>query len=247
MDFIKKALQLIFIVFSFYSSLAQIQIGGFYRFGQLNAGMSNPWFSSKKSNMGAHLKYYFHQKMNIKVCFDKQLISENSINITYLDKHQWKLSSSHFIYANLKNDLAPIYNHYYTSRFNFTHQFHIKKQLSKRIHVKFSPTLVHFNLVNHKEIAHDQFYLGSEFTKRLGRKSYVLIKYFLPMQQYLEESSNFLKIAYVFPIHNSKLEFSLSNHLSSYITENSALTEAKWNQGAVNLGIKYLYFLNKKS
>ena len=80
MDFIKKNLQLIFIIFSFHSSMAQTEIGGFYRFGQLNAGMTNPWFSSKESNLGMNLKYHFSKKIALQITFDKQLISENEVH-----------------------------------------------------------------------------------------------------------------------------------------------------------------------
>lgn len=213
----------------------------FYRFGRVNAGLQNSWYSYKESNLGLFIRYGISKYLTLQIGFDKYTNNESYLQIHWLTKNHWHIASKHIIEHTFDQSLASIYNEYYTSRFNFGHQIQVEKEFSDQFTIQLAPTLLHFNLVEDINIPHDQFYLGIIFKYSVTEKSFLVTEFFLPIQHYENHEANSLNLSYSFPFYQGSLQFSLTNNQSSFLIKNISQSMQPWNKGFVHIGIRYTY------
>jgi len=81
------------------------------------------------------------------------------------------------IYKSLK-DAVTTYQPYVSDKFSFAHQVLVASKLNDYLSIQFTPTLIHYNMVEHKTIPNDFYSLGTGFRLRISPRVNITTEYY---------------------------------------------------------------------
>lgn len=131
----------------------------------------------------------------------------------------------------------PERDNFFSSRLFYTHQVMIARRFSPSFAAQLMPTLVHRNLVETPDIAHDVFALGGALRYQLTHHLAIQAEgYYIPNGQLAEQYTMPLSIGVDIETKGHQFQLSLSNSFG--MTEKIFITETaqSWLDGGIGLG-----------
>ena len=155
-----------------------------HRFGTINQGSYN-LFGLDQATMRIGLDYGINSRLMIgggRSTYEKQydaFVKYRIIRQQSGDRNI-PLSVSYAgttIYKSLK-DVVTTYEPYKTDRLSFAHQVLVASKLNDYLSIQFTPTLIHYNMVEHKTIPNDFYSLGTSFRLRVSPRVNITTEYY---------------------------------------------------------------------
>jgi len=155
-----------------------------HRFGTINQGGYN-LFGLDQATMRIGLDYGITSKLMVGVgrsTYEKQYDAFVKYRIIRQQsgEHNIPLSVSYAgtgIYKSLK-DVVTTYEPYKTDKLSFAHQILVASKLNDYLSIQFTPTLIHYNMVEHKTIPNDFYSLGTGFRLRVSPRVNITTEYY---------------------------------------------------------------------
>lgn len=216
-----------------------------HRFGTLNSGAYDFFGLDYSSNQLA-LEYGFSDKLMSGVSrstFEKTFASflKYSIIRQCNGTRNIPVSLSFFsgIYVNSLKWTETNRKNFFSSRLSYVHQILIARKFSPGFSAQISPTLVHRNLVENKDIPNDFFALGIAIRQKLTVRTSINIEYFLiPEISKINTGERFSPLSIGFDIETGGHVFQVFLTNSFTMNEHNFLTETSdnWLKGGIHPG-----------
>jgi hypothetical protein len=155
-----------------------------HRFGAINQGGYN-FFGLDQATMRLGLDYGINSKLMIGIgrsTFEKQYDAFFKYRIIrqQTGKHHIPFSLSYassLIYKSLRDALTT-YTPYVSDKFSYTHQILLASKLNDYFSLQLSPTLIHYNMVDNKNIPNDFYSFGLGFRQRISKRVNITTEYY---------------------------------------------------------------------
>ena len=155
-----------------------------HRFGTINQGAYN-LFGLDQATMRIGLDYGINSRLMVgggRSTFEKQYDAFFKYRILRQQTGERNIPlsvslASTMIYKSLK-DVVTTYEPYKTDRLSFAHQLLVASKLSDYLSIQFTPTVVHYNMVEHKTIPNDFYSLGTGFRLRVSPRVNITTEYY---------------------------------------------------------------------
>jgi hypothetical protein len=155
-----------------------------HRFGAINQGGYN-FFGLDQATMRLGLDYGINSKLMIGIgrsTFEKQYDAFFKYRIIrqQTGKHHIPFSLSYassLIYKSLR-DAVTTYTPYVSDKFSYTHQILLASKLNDYFSLQLSPTLIHYNMVDNKNIPNDFYSFGLGFRQRISKRVNITTEYY---------------------------------------------------------------------
>jgi hypothetical protein len=155
-----------------------------HRFGSINQGGYN-LFGLDQATMRLGLDYGINSKLMVGVgrsTFEKQYDAFVKYRLLrqQTGERNIPLSVSYAgtaIYKSLK-DVVTTYEPYKTDKLSFAHQILIASKVNDYFSIQLTPTVVHYNMVEHQGMPNDFYSLGTGFRLRLSPRVNLTSEYY---------------------------------------------------------------------
>lgn len=155
-----------------------------HRFGTINQGSYN-LFGLDQATMRIGLDYGINSRLMVgggRSTYEKQYDAFFKYRLIRQQTGERNIPlsvslASTMIYKSLK-DVVTTYEPYKTDRLSFAHQLLVASKLSDYLSIQFTPTVVHYNMVEHKTIPNDFYSLGTGFRLRVSPRVNITTEYY---------------------------------------------------------------------
>lgn len=155
-----------------------------HRFGTINQGGYN-FYGLDQATMRLGLDYGINSRLMVGIgrsTYEKQYDGFLKYRIIRQQSGERNipLSVSYAgtaIYKSLK-DAVTTYQPYVSDKFSFAHQVLVASKLNDYLSIQFTPTLIHYNMVEHKTIPNDFYSLGTSFRLRISPRVNITTEYY---------------------------------------------------------------------
>ena len=155
-----------------------------HRFGTINQGAYN-LFGLDQATMRIGFDYGINSRLMVgggRSTYEKQYDAFFKYRILRQQTGERNIPlsvslASTMIYKSLK-DVVTTYEPYKTDRLSFAHQLLVASKLSDYLSIQFTPTVVHYNMVEHKTIPNDFYSLGTGFRLRVSPRVNITTEYY---------------------------------------------------------------------
>jgi hypothetical protein len=155
-----------------------------HRFGTINQGGYN-FYGLDQATMRLGLDYGINSRLMVGIgrsTYEKQYDGFLKYRIIRQQSGEKNipLSVSYAgtaIYKSLK-DAVTTYQPYVSDKFSFAHQVLVASKLNDYLSIQFTPTLIHYNMVEHKTIPNDFYSLGTGFRLRISPRVNITTEYY---------------------------------------------------------------------
>ena len=155
-----------------------------HRFGTINQGAYN-LFGLDQATMRIGLDYGINSRWMVGVgrsTFEKQYDAFFKYRIIRQQTGERNIPlsvslASTMIYKSLK-DVVTTYVPYKTDKLSYAHQVLLASKVNDYFSLQFTPTLVHYNMVEHQGTPNDFYSLGTSFRLRVSPRINITSEYF---------------------------------------------------------------------
>ena len=155
-----------------------------HRFGTINQGAYN-LFGLDQATMRIGLDYGINSRLMVgggRSTYEKQYDAFFKYRIIRQQTGERNIPlsvslASTMIYKSLK-DVVTTYEPYKTDKLSFAHQLLVASKLNDYLSIQFTPTVVHYNMVEHKTIPNDFYSLGTGFRLRVSPRVNITTEYY---------------------------------------------------------------------
>jgi hypothetical protein len=212
-----------------------------HRFGTINQGGYN-LFGLDQATMRLGLDYGINSKLMVglgRSTFEKQydaFVKYRIIRQQTGDRNI-PLSVSYAgtaIYKSLK-DAPTTYEPYISDKFSFAHQILIASKFNDYFSLQFTPTVVHYNMVEHQGTPNDFYSLGTSFRVRVSPRVNITSEYYYRIDK-LTGFYNPLTIGVDIETGGHVFQLHVTN--STGMTERTFINETtgSWGKGDLRFG-----------
>jgi hypothetical protein len=212
-----------------------------HRFGTINQGGYN-LFGLDQATMRLGLDYGINSKLMVglgRSTYEKQYDAFVKYRIIRQQTGELNipLSVSYAgtaIYKSLK-DAATTYEPYISDKFSFAHQILIASKFNDYFSLQFTPTVVHYNMVEHQGTPNDFYSLGTGFRLRVSPRVNITSEYYYRIDK-LTGFYNPLTIGVDIETGGHVFQLHVTN--STGMTERTFINETtgSWGKGDLRFG-----------
>mgnify|MGYP001216368276 FL=1 len=139
---------------------------------------------------------------------------------TYLKQWQYdQLKKKEFVFSN---------------QLSYTHQILIARKINRRLTLQFSPTIVHYNLVDIKNESNDKYSLGIGGRQKLTKRISLNAEYFQQLND--KRTNNVLSLGFDIETGGHVFQLHLSNSSAMIDSEFITKTSGDWLDGDIYFG-----------
>lgn len=212
-----------------------------HRFGTINQGAYN-LFGLDQATMRIGLDYGINSRLMVgggRSTYEKQYDAFFKYKIIRQQTGERNIPlsvslASTMIYKSLK-DVVTTYEPYKTDRLSFAHQLLVASKLNDYLSVQFTPTVVHYNMVEHQGMPNDFYSLGSGFRLRVSPRVNITSEYYYRIDK-LNGFYNPLTIGVDIETGGHVFQLHVTN--STGMTERTFINETtgSWGKGDLRFG-----------
>lgn len=212
-----------------------------HRFGTINQGSYN-LFGLDQATMRIGLDYGINSRFMVgggRSTYEKQYDAFFKYRIIRQQTGERNIPlsvslASTMIYKSLK-DVVTTYEPYKTDKLSFAHQLLVASKLNDYLSIEFTPTVVHYNMVEHQGMPNDFYSLGTGFRLRVSPRVNITSEYYYRIDK-LTGFYNPLTIGVDIETGGHVFQLHVTN--STGMTERTFINETSgsWGKGDLRFG-----------
>ena len=122
----------------------------------------------------------------------------------------------------------------FSNQLSYTHQILIARKINRRLTLQFTPTIVHYNLVDIKNESNDKFSLGIGGRQKLTKRISINTEYFHQLND--KRTNNVLSLGFDIETGGHVFQLHLSNSSAMIDSEFISKTSGSWLKGDIYFG-----------
>lgn len=220
------------------TSAGVLQFNIQHRFGPLNSGLYN-LYGLDNAQVRLSLDYGIKDWLSVSVgrsSFLKIIDLNSKIRLKRQVKNGFPVAivfnSASYIkqwkYAQLEKEFV------FSNQLSYTNQFLIARKINRNLTLQFSPTMIHYNLVENLDESNDKYSLGIGGRLKLTRRTSINAEYFLQFND--KRNANVLSLGFDIETGGHIFQLHMSNSSAMIDPNFITKTEGQWLQGDVYFG-----------
>ena len=220
------------------TSAGVLQFNIQHRFGPLNSGLYN-LYGLDNAQVRLSLDYGIKDWLSVSVgrsSFLKIIDLNSKIRLKRQVKNGFPVAivfnSASYIkqwkYAQLEKEFV------FSNQLSYTNQFLIARKINRNLTLQFSPTMIHYNLVENLDESNDKYSSGIGGRLKLTRRTSINAEYFLQFND--KRNANVLSLGFDIETGGHIFQLHMSNSSAMIDPNFITKTEGQWLQGDVYFG-----------
>lgn len=212
-----------------------------HRFGTINQGAYN-LFGLDQATMRIGLDYGINSRLMVgggRSTYEKQYDAFFKYRLIRQQTGERNIPlsvslASTMIYKSLK-DVVTTYEPYKTDKLSFAHQVLVASKLNDYLSIQFTPTVVHYNMVEHQGMPNDFYSLGTGFRLRVSPRVNLTSEYY---HRFDKLTGYYDPLTFGIDIETGGHVFQLHVTNSTGMTERTFINETtgSWGKGDLRFG-----------